>query len=74
MTWMDKKIVSKNGHWSFDKSNIALNEVDGTLQPSEIQFTHVCYWIRPLICMSKECAKDLGSQVGAVEDVDCLGK
>ncbi|TXG72019.1 hypothetical protein EZV62_000598 [Acer yangbiense] len=80
----DRKRVLMGGPWSFDGALIVLEEPEGKGAINSLLFNSVDFWVQisnvPMICMTKDIGKFLGSIIGEVREVDvgpsgdCLGK
>lgn len=66
--------VKNGGPWHVDRNLLALEPFDGRLAPTEYMFRYVEFWIHvvdpPLMLMTKECAKQIGNQVGSFIEWD----
>ncbi|KAI7990869.1 Uncharacterized protein LOK49_LG12G01876 [Camellia lanceoleosa] len=71
---VDKKRVLGRGPWNFDKQLVLLEEFDGSMQPSEIQFRSVLFWVHvidlPIVSMTKEVGVLIGNSIGTFDDMD----
>ncbi|KAI7981836.1 Uncharacterized protein LOK49_Contig11G00008 [Camellia lanceoleosa] len=71
---VDKNRVLARGPWNFDKQLVLLEELDGSLQPSEVQFRSVLFWVHvidlPIIGMTKEVGALIGNSIGTFADMD----
>ncbi|KAI7989409.1 Uncharacterized protein LOK49_LG13G02902 [Camellia lanceoleosa] len=71
---VDKKRVLARGPWNFDKQLVLLEELDGSLQPSEVQFRFVLFWVHvfdlPIIGMTREVGALIGNSIGTFADMD----
>ncbi|KAI8029145.1 hypothetical protein LOK49_LG01G01075 [Camellia lanceoleosa] len=71
---VDKKRVLINGPWNFDKQLVMLKEFDGDLQPVDITFSSVAFWVHvsnlPLISMTWDVGVLLGNQLGRFVDME----
>ncbi|TXG48431.1 hypothetical protein EZV62_027725 [Acer yangbiense] len=80
----DRKRVFMGGPWSFDGALIVLEEPEGKGAINSLLFNSVDFWVHitnvPMIYMTKDIGKFLGSIIGEVREVDvgpssdCLGK
>jgi hypothetical protein len=74
---VDKKRVMEGRPWSFDRQIIVLNEFDGSIPPSQLEFNHSPIWIQvhdmPLICMNKSVGTKIGNSLGELVDIDVAG-
>ncbi|KAI7985756.1 Calcineurin subunit B [Camellia lanceoleosa] len=63
-----------NGPWSFDKHLVMLKDFNGALQPSEITFSTVEFWVHasnlPLISMTRDVGVLLGNNLGQFVDME----
>jgi hypothetical protein len=54
-----------------------LNDFDGSVPPSQMEFTHSPIWVQvhdmPLLCMNKVVGTKIGQSMGTLEDVDVAG-
>ncbi|KAM7526648.1 hypothetical protein LguiA_016550 [Lonicera macranthoides] len=70
----DSEMVLRKGPWNFEHSLVVIQPVDGTLQPSVMQFSHAKFWVRlynlPFLCRSREIVSIIGGKIGDVVDVD----
>jgi hypothetical protein len=59
--------------WSYDRTLLILNEFDGRLAPSQMDFLCSAIWIQiynmSLGCMNRAVGTQIGQTMGAVEDV-----
>lgn len=71
---LDKQKVLDNGPWSFDGSPLLLKEVDYEMQPSEITFDSIRFWVKaydvPLSKCTKSMAISLDSKMGKFVEYD----
>ncbi|GMP90113.1 hypothetical protein CsSME_00041385 [Camellia sinensis var. sinensis] len=71
---VDKCRVMINGPWSFDKQLVMLKEFNGALQPSEITFSTMEFWVHksnlPLISMTRDAGVLLGNNLGKFVDME----
>ncbi|KAL5779625.1 hypothetical protein ACOSQ2_010362 [Xanthoceras sorbifolium] len=80
----DRKRILAGGPWNFDNSLLVLEEPSGIGDIGSMSFSLIEFWIQihnvPLVCMTREIGLFLGSQIGAVCEVDlgttgdCAGK
>jgi hypothetical protein len=74
----DMRRVKEGRPWSFDTQILVLNDFDGRIAPSKMDFTWSPFWIQvhdvPLLCMTKGVATRIGESRGQVEDVDIAGE
>lgn len=63
--------------WSFDWQILVLNEFDGRIPVTQVEFTHSSFWVQvhdmPLICMNKMVGAHIGESLGDLEEVDVAG-
>lgn len=73
----DKRRVLEGRPWSFDRHILVLKDFDGSIPPSQMQFSHSPFWIQvhdmPLLCMNKAVGSKIGESLGELEDVDVAG-
>jgi hypothetical protein len=73
----DKGRILAGRPWSFDRQIIILNELDGNVPPSQMQFTHSPFWVQvhdlPLVCMNISVGTKIGESLGSLVDVDVAG-
>ena len=73
----DKMRGMEGRSWSFDRQILVLNEFDGSIPPSQIDFNHSSFWIYvhdlPLLCMNKNVGTKIGNLFGILKDVDVVG-
>ncbi|GMP72848.1 hypothetical protein CsSME_00030745 [Camellia sinensis var. sinensis] len=71
---VDKKRVRLNGPWNFDKQLVMLKEFNGDLQPLDITFSTMAFWVHvsnlPLISMTRDMGVLLGNQLGSFVDME----
>ncbi|KAI7979780.1 Uncharacterized protein LOK49_Contig250G00003 [Camellia lanceoleosa] len=71
---VDKRRVMANGPWSFDKHLVLLKEFNGALQPLEITFSTMEFWVHasnlPLISMTRAVGVLLGNNLGKFVDIE----
>ncbi|KAK3184896.1 hypothetical protein Dsin_032182 [Dipteronia sinensis] len=80
----DRRKVLASGPWSFDDSLIVLEEPTGKGELQSLKFCTAEFWVQisniPILCITKEIGRFLGSIIGDVREVDtgpsgdCLGK
>ncbi|KAK3199011.1 hypothetical protein Dsin_022426 [Dipteronia sinensis] len=80
----DRRKVLAGGPWSFKDSLIVLEEPTGKGELQSLKFCTAEFWVQisniPILCMTKEIWRFLGSIIGEVREVDtrpsgdCLGK
>ncbi|KAL9448069.1 hypothetical protein AB3S75_015523 [Citrus x aurantiifolia] len=83
-TEADKRNILAGGPWHFDRALIALVEPSGIGEVTKQSFTHVSFWVQlynvPIMCMNEETIKEIGEEIGKVEEVgtnaagECFGK
>jgi hypothetical protein len=70
----DKSRIMEGRPWTFDGHLLSMVEYDGVKPLQQVNFDRAAFWVRmtnlPLACMSREVGINIGSSVGAVEDVD----
>lgn len=73
----DKEHIMEGRPWSFDKYILILNDFDGNVPPSQMQFIYSPFWVQahdlPLVCMNKTVGTKLGVSLAEVEDIDVAG-
>jgi hypothetical protein len=73
----DKRRVLDGRPWSFNRQILVLNEFDGSIPPSQLEFRHSPFWVQvhemPLLCMNKNVGTKIGNSLGILEDVDVAG-
>jgi hypothetical protein len=73
----DMKRVKEGRPWSFGRQILVLNDFDGRVTPSKMDFTQSPFWIQihdmPLLCMIKGVGIRIGDSLGDLEDVDVVG-
>jgi hypothetical protein len=71
----DKERILAGRPWSFDRQIILLNELDGNVPLSQMQFTHSPLQVHdlPLVCMNKSVGTKIGESLGSLLDVDVAG-
>ena len=76
-TARDRTKVLAGRPWTFDQNLVAMHEIDGGLQPSEVVIDSCPFWVRlyniPLNSRSEEHIRILGSHVGRVIEVEYDG-
>jgi len=69
----DKRKVMAGRPWSYDHTLLILNEFNGRLAPSQIEFLCSPIWVQihnmPLGCMNRAVGTQIGRTMGEVEDV-----
>jgi hypothetical protein len=69
----DKQKVLAGRPWSYDRTLLILNEFDGKISLSQIDFSSTPIWIQihdmSLGCMNRVVGGQIGSSLGEVEDV-----
>jgi hypothetical protein len=69
----DKRKVLAGRPWSYDRTLLIVNEFDGQISPSQMDFSSTPIWIQvhdmPLGCMNWAVGNLIGSFLGTVEDV-----
>ena len=74
---IDKRRVMDGMPWSFDRQNLVLNEFDGSIPLSQLEFNRFPFWIQvhdmPLICMNKSVGTKIGNSLGELVEVDVAG-
>ncbi|KAL9420044.1 hypothetical protein AB3S75_037757 [Citrus x aurantiifolia] len=83
-TEADKRNILAGGPWHFYRTLIALVEPSGIGEITKQSFTHVSFWVQlynvPIMCMNEEIIKEIGEEIGKVEEVgtnpagECFGK
>ncbi|TXG64315.1 hypothetical protein EZV62_011309 [Acer yangbiense] len=70
----DKKRIISGGPWSFNDALIVMEEPRGMGDVQHMKFNKSEFWVQihnaPLICMSEEIRRFLGSMIGKVVDFD----
>jgi len=70
---VDKQKVMAGRPWAYDRTLLILNDFDGRLAPSQMEFSVSPIWVQihnmPLGCMNREVGFQIGSTLGKVEDV-----
>jgi hypothetical protein len=73
----DKRRVLDGRPWSFDRHIVVLNEFDGSIPPSQLEFRQSPFWVQvhemPLLCMNKNVGTKIGNSLGILEDIDVAG-
>jgi hypothetical protein len=68
----DKHKVLAGRPWSYDRTLLILNEFDGQISPSQMDFSFSPIWIQihdmPLGCMNRAVGHQIGNSIGRVED------
>lgn len=80
----DKMNILAGGPWHFDRALIVLVEPRGIGEINKQSFTHASFWVQihniPILCMNEETIKEIGGEIGKVEEVgtntsgECFGK
>lgn len=74
----DMRRVLDGRPWSFDRQIIVLTEFDGSIPPTQMQFSHSPFWVQvhdmPLIFMSKGIGEKIGESMGQLVEVDVAGE
>lgn len=69
----DKQKLMAGRPWSYDRTLLILNDFDGKLAPSQMDFSVSPIWVQihnmPLGCMNREVSFQIGSTLGKVEEV-----
>ncbi|KAL2902768.1 hypothetical protein RDABS01_027850 [Bienertia sinuspersici] len=72
--WRDKEKVMNGRPWSFDQHLILLQDLDSSMQPSDIKLSTSPFWVRiynlPFDCRTKEHVTTLAGKVGEVLEVE----
>ncbi|XP_042942902.1 uncharacterized protein LOC122277085 [Carya illinoinensis] len=70
----DKTKVLQGRPWSFDRSLVCLQEIDGQVPLNEVVFTKEPFWVQahdmPMACMTKEVGMELFSGMEAILEVE----
>jgi hypothetical protein len=70
----DKDLVLEGRPWVFEGNLFSVEEFNGTVAPSSLEFDKVLFWVRmfqlPLSCMSETMGVQLGRSVGQVVEVE----
>jgi hypothetical protein len=73
----DKARVMAGRPWSFDRHILVLNEFNGNIPPSQMDFSRSPFWIQahemPLVCMTKGVGTKIGRSIGELHEVDVAG-
>jgi hypothetical protein len=73
----DKRRVLDGRPWMFDRHIMVLNEFDGSIPPSQLEFRYSPFWVQvhemPLLCMNKNVGTKIGNSLGILEDIDVAG-
>ena len=73
-TARDRAKVLDGRPWSFDQHLVLLDEIEGSVQPSDIKMNFSPFWIRiynlPLDCRSDKHVNNLARSVGNVLEID----
>ena len=63
--------------WSFDRQILVLNDFDGKVPSSQMDFSQSPFWIQahdmPLLCMTKGVGTKIGTSMGVLHEVDVAG-
>jgi len=69
----DKQKVLAGRPWSYDRTLLILNEFDGKISPSQMDFSSSPIWVQvhdmPLGCMNRGVGSQIESSLGEVEEV-----
>lgn len=69
----DKQKVLAGRPWSYDRTLLILNEFDGKISPSQMDFSSTPIWVQvhdmPLGCMNRGMGSQIGSSLREVEEV-----
>ncbi|TXG52368.1 hypothetical protein EZV62_021537 [Acer yangbiense] len=81
--WDMEKVIL-GSPWSFDNVLMVLEKPVGMSTIESLKFSHADFWVQihkiPILCMTKEIGRFLGSMIGEVLDIDggnsgdCVGK
>jgi hypothetical protein len=70
----DMRRVLEGRPWLFDRQILVLNEFDGSIPISQMQFTHSPFWVQvhemPLLLMTKGIGEKIGMSLGRLVDFD----
>ncbi|XP_057808902.1 uncharacterized protein LOC131023381 [Salvia miltiorrhiza] len=70
----DREWVLRRQPWHFDGHLFAVMGLDETAQPSNIRVNRGSFWVRaynlPMKCMNPTIIRNIGKQIGTVEEVD----
>lgn len=70
----EKSSVLEGRPWVFDGTLFAVEDFDGSIPPTQMEFDKAAFWVRmynlPLACMGRDLGFQLGGMVGEVEEVD----
>jgi hypothetical protein len=70
----EKKRVMEGRPWAYERQIMILNELEGQVPPSQMEFIHTPVWIQihdmPLHCMSRAVGTKIGETLGVLEEVD----
>ncbi|XP_042944695.1 uncharacterized protein LOC122278581 [Carya illinoinensis] len=71
---IDKQKILQGRPWNFDRNLIGIQDIDSSLPPSEVSFSHEPFWVQihnvPFAGMNAEYGKQIGSSVGKVINVE----
>jgi hypothetical protein len=69
----DRRKVLEGRPWSYDRTILIIEELDGQKPPSQMKFLHSPIWVQvhdmPLGCMNKRVGLKIGNSLGKVEEV-----
>jgi len=72
--FLEKDRILEGHPWVFEGNLFSVEEFNGTVAPSSLEFDKVLIWVRmfqlPLSCMSETMGVQLGSSVGQVVEVE----
>jgi hypothetical protein len=73
----DMRRVKEGRPWSFDRHILVLNDFNGCITQSKMDFTRSPVWIEihdmPLLCMTKGVRTKIEETLGELEDIDMAG-
>lgn len=73
----EKERVMEGWPWSYERQIMVLNDFDGQVPPSLMEFHQTPCWIQvhdmPLHCMSRAVGTKIGESLGVLEEVDVAG-
>ncbi|XP_057793078.1 uncharacterized protein LOC131009683 [Salvia miltiorrhiza] len=73
-TLEDRQWVLQRQPWHFDGHLFAVMGLDDSAQPSDIRVNRSSFWVRaynlPIKCMNPSIIRNIGKQIGVVEEVD----
>jgi hypothetical protein len=73
---VDKRRVLAGRPWSFNNQILMLNEFQGGVSSSQMEFRYSPFWIQvygmPLLCMTKGVGTKIGQSLRELEDVDVV--